>query len=291
MNFQEELRLAKRKKRGNIRRISSAFDAARQNSGRNRQPKQTSVQTKPGKGQGIGRNNTVIYATGDTHGEIQRFRPSETRGVKKGDTVIICGDFGFIWDGGKQEEKNLRKIGSRKYNVLFLDGTHENFDLLGKYPVEEWSGGKVHHICGNLYHLMRGQVYTIEDKKIFTFGGGESSEIQARIEARKWWPCEMPSLDEMREGIDHLKANGLQVDYIFTHEPPPHVDIAPGRPKTVNRNQLEAFFGQIMKQAQYKKWFFGSCHIDRKITYKNFAVFSRLIPVEDVGKPKHFSAR
>lgn len=233
----------------------------------------------------------MIYVTGDTHGEMQRFHSSEMRRLGKGDTLIICGDFGFIWDGGEQEEKNLNKLGSRKYTILFLDGTHENFDLLGKYPTEEWNGGKVHHICGNLYHLMRGQVYEIEGRKIFTFGGGESNEKQIRMEVKKWWPCEMPSMDEMREGVNNLKSADLQVDYIFTHEPPPRVDLVPGRIKSENRNQLEAFFGQIIKQVKYKKWFFGSQHIDRKITYKNFAVFSGVIPVEDLSRPKHFFQR
>jgi predicted phosphodiesterase len=163
----------------------------------------------------------VIYVTGDTHGEMQRFRASELRRLGKGDTLIICGDFGFLWDGGEQEEKNLQKIGKMKYNVLFLDGTHENFDLLGKYPVEEWNGGKVRHISGGLYHLMRGQVYSLGGRKLFTFGGGESAEKQIRMEAKKWWPSEMPSLEEMREGVDNLRANDFQVDYVFTHEPPP----------------------------------------------------------------------
>lgn len=219
----------------------------------------------------------VIYVTGDTHGEMRRFHTRELRKLKKGDTLIICGDFGFLWDGGAQEEKCLRKLGKMKYQVLFLDGTHENFDLLAKYPVEEWNGGKVQHITGGLYHLMRGQVYTIEDRKIFTFGGGESAEKQIRMEMKRWWPCEMPNLDEMREGADNLQANGFEVDYIITHMPPPKVDLI----KTENRNQLEAYFSQVMKQTKYKKWFFGSQHIDRKITYKNFAVFSSVLPVEN----------
>ena len=233
----------------------------------------------------------VIYVTGDTHGEMRRFRAPGLRRLGKGDTMIICGDFGFLWDGGEEEEKNLRKIGKMKYSVLFLDGTHENFDLLGKFPVEEWNGGRVQHISGGLYHLMRGQVYTIEERKIFTFGGGESMEKQIRLEAKRWWPCEMPNLEEMREGADNLRANDFQVDYIFTHEPPPKADFMPGGLKTENRNQLEAYFSQVMKQTKYKKWFFGAQHIDRKITYKNYAVFSDIISTEDIGRPKHFFAR
>ena len=229
----------------------------------------------------------MIYVTGDMHGEMRRFRAPELRRLKKGDTLIICGDFGFLWDGGRQEEKDLRKIGELKYSVLFLDGTHENFDLLDRYQAEDWNGGKAQHITGGLYHLMRGQVYTIGGAKFFTFGGGESPDKQIRMEAKRWWPREMPSLEEMREGADNLRANDFQVDYVFTHVPPPKAELGRGGMQAESCNQLEAYLGQVMKQTNYKKWFFGSQHVDRKITYKNYAVFSGVVPVEEAGRPKH----
>ena len=70
----------------------------------------------------------MLYVTGDTHGDYERFTSSALKKLKKGDTLFICGDFGFIWDGSKNEEKLLKKIGKLKYNVCFIDGTHENFD-------------------------------------------------------------------------------------------------------------------------------------------------------------------
>ena len=92
--------------------------------------------------------------------------------LDKGDTLIVCGDFGFVWDGSPKEKKLLDYLGSRKYTVAFVDGTHENYDLLKKYRMTVWNGGRVHRISGNLFHLMRGQIYTIEGLRIFTFGGG-----------------------------------------------------------------------------------------------------------------------
>lgn len=181
----------------------------------------------------------------------------------------------------EKEEKALRKLGSKKYTLLFLDGTHENFDLLGKYPETEWNGGKVQQISGNLYHMMRGQIYEIEGKKFFAFGGGESVEKQIRMQAGKWWACEMPSRDEMREGARNLKSAGMEVDYILTHYPPPRMISGSLGNQIESRNQLEAFFEQIVKNVKYKKWFFGFVHTDRKITYKNFSVFDGVIPVED----------
>ena len=72
----------------------------------------------------------MIYITGDTHGEFSRFKDSTTRKIKKGDTLIVCGDFGFIWDGSREEDRILKKLSKKKYNICFVDGTHENFEML-----------------------------------------------------------------------------------------------------------------------------------------------------------------
>ena len=124
----------------------------------------------------------MIYITGDMHGDISRFDSPAIKQLKKGDTLIVCGDFGFVWDNSKIEQKILKKLGKKKFNVCFIDGTHENFELLNAYPLTNWNGGKVHHICGNVYHLMRGQIFKIDNMTFFTMGGGESPDIDIRFE-------------------------------------------------------------------------------------------------------------
>lgn len=226
----------------------------------------------------------MIYLTGDLHGELRRFDDSKIHKLKKGDSLIICGDFGFIWDGSTKEEKILKKLGKKKYKILFIDGTHENFDLLDKYPVTEWSGGKAQNISGNLYHLMRGQVYELEGKKIFTFGGGTSSDKPMRVEAGKWWEQEMPTTAEMREGVDNLYNHNLTVDYIITHEPSPRVRALQNNSK-LDKTQIEVYFEEVAKTVTYEKWFFGSLHIDRVITAKHFALFNNVVAANlDIGK-------
>ena len=60
----------------------------------------------------------MIYFTGDMHGDFSRFKDVKKARVKKGDTLIVCGDFGFLWEGGKKEEAVLQKIGKLPYTVL-----------------------------------------------------------------------------------------------------------------------------------------------------------------------------
>lgn len=162
----------------------------------------------------------MLYVTGDTHGDYERFTSSALKKLKKGDTLFICGDFGFIWDGSKNEEKLLKKIGKLKYNVCFIDGTHENFERLRSYEVSEFKGGKVHHITGNLYHLMRGQTYDFDGVSVFAMGGGESPDIDIRSDLNSWSGDEIPTEAELTEGAKNLKKSGNRVDIIITHEPP-----------------------------------------------------------------------
>ena len=130
----------------------------------------------------------MIYITGDTHADFEhRFNTDnfpEQREMTKDDYVVICGDFGGVWDIGwesKKEKYWLDWFERRSYTLLFIDGNHENFDRLNGYPVMEWHGGKVHVLRPHVLHLMRGQVFEIDEKKIFTFGGASSHDITGGI--------------------------------------------------------------------------------------------------------------
>ena len=94
----------------------------------------------------------MIYITGDCHGNFERFNPSifpEQNEMTKKDYVIICGDFGGVWnrdEESKEETMVLDWLDSRPFTTLFVCGNHENFDRLYQYPIEDWHGGKVHKI-------------------------------------------------------------------------------------------------------------------------------------------------
>ena len=59
----------------------------------------------------------MVYLTGDTHGDLDRFRHGRLRWLGKRDIVVVLGDFGFVWDGSAKEQKKLdwlRKRPSKK---------------------------------------------------------------------------------------------------------------------------------------------------------------------------------
>ena len=55
----------------------------------------------------------MVYITGDIHGDLSRLSADKLKFMKSHDTLIICGDFGFIWDDSKNEDKILRNLGRR----------------------------------------------------------------------------------------------------------------------------------------------------------------------------------
>ena len=86
----------------------------------------------------------MIFVTGDTHrSDLGRFgafcegHPDLT----KNDYMIVAGDFGGVWSE-KTFECDLQPFSALPFTVAFVDGNHENFDLLDGYPVSQWNGGK-----------------------------------------------------------------------------------------------------------------------------------------------------
>ena len=220
----------------------------------------------------------MVYVTGDMHGEWDRFRAKELRRLREGDTLLICGDFGFLWDNSRRERAVLKRMASLPYTVAFVDGCHENVDLLLRYPVKPWCGGSVHRIAPNVVHLMRGQIYTIENHTYFAFGGGHSEDAEFRRESHGWWKQEHPTQAEIRDATENLAEYDNKVDYIITHEPPASLKDCL-RVDAAERLEVNAFFEDIIRHCIYRKWFFGKCHLNKYIPVKFYAVFDAVLPV------------
>lgn len=126
----------------------------------------------------------MIWATGDCHGNFQRFKPEyfpEQAEMTKEDIMIICGDFGGVWFCDSRDDDDLDWLERLPFTLAFVDGNHENYDAIETYPVEEWHGGKIHRIRPHVLHLMRGQIFELEGYRFFTMGGARSHDIEDGI--------------------------------------------------------------------------------------------------------------
>lgn len=157
------------------------------------------------------------------------------------------------------------------YEILFIDGNHENFDRLEsvEFPIEKKYGGIVRRIKDNVFWLTRGQVFNIEGKTFFTMGGANSTDKDRRVPNKSWWERELPLNDEYHAAIQNLKNVGNKVDYILTHTCPVSLIRKMGRTPSVADLELTGFLDWIMLDAvTYDHWYFGHWHDDREITEK-----------------------
>ena len=77
----------------------------------------------------------AVFLTGDIHGLIDdpdRFEVwnfPEGENLTRNDYVIVLGDFGMPFDMMESDD-DLRKLASKPWTTLFVDGNHERFDFL-----------------------------------------------------------------------------------------------------------------------------------------------------------------
>jgi len=205
----------------------------------------------------------MIFITGDMHGDYSRYENKKLKKLREDDCLIVCGDFGFFWNDSQQEKILRNKIAEKKFRTLFVDGTHENYSLLQSYPVKELYGGRVQQLGNNIFRLLRGEIYTIEGKRFFTFGGGDSDDKDLRIENGTWFREEQPTIEEMSYAVERLDSVNRTVDYIITHQPcMKDMALVQGRcPKT----PIATFFDELSQNVNYRCWYFGSLHKNKKL--------------------------
>lgn len=220
-----------------------------------------------------------IYITGDIHGDPFRLSSKnfpEGKDLTKDDFVIIAGDFGIIWSNlpSESEKYNLEWLQSKPWTTLFIDGNHENHYRLSLFPTIEMFGGKVGEVCEGVYHLRRGEIYTICDKKFFCFGGAYSWDRENRTIGLTYWEEEVPSYQEMDYGLRNLEENQYNVDYIVTHTLPKCLISQLGFSKAPDGKEDPTckYFDHIANSATFKKWYFGHMHVEKDM-YKFIAIF------------------
>lgn len=224
----------------------------------------------------------MVFCCGDTHGfiDIQKIKDwEEEYALEKDDVLIICGDFGGIWYGDERDNDELDWWAEKPYTILFVDGNHENHSAIATYPVTCIYGGAAHRIRPNLYHLMRGEIYTIQGKTFFAMGGARSTDRHLRTPYKDWWPNEMPSKQEYDHAIDNLEEHEWKVDYVITHCADSHALWLIDR--FFNNDELTKFLCFIKQQyrLEYTHHYFGHYHLDKQIDLKETAVYNEIIRV------------
>ena len=226
-------------------------------------------------------NFMSIFITGDIHGYPIRLADENLDkkliSFGKSDKLIICGDFGLPWYNDEEDFQCLEWLSKRPFEILFIDGNHENFDLLNSFPTEKRYGGQVHKIRDNVYHLMRGEVYVIEDRSFFAFGGASSYDKNLRERHISWWAEEVFNKEEKENAFSNLDRVGFAVDYVITHTAPQRfVEPLLVHLQDVSSCPVATFLEELSYKINWGKWYFGHFHIDRSIDDKITCLYEQI---------------
>ena len=101
----------------------------------------------------------MIYITGDCHGNFERFNASifpEQNEMTKDDYVIICGDFGGVWnkdEESKMETMILDWLDCKPFTTLFVSGNQ--WTVMLDFSSEIRMGCQRLHYIGSIDLRMR----------------------------------------------------------------------------------------------------------------------------------------
>ena len=99
-----------------------------------------------------------------------------------------------------------------------------------------------------------------------------------RVNNISWWKEELPTDEEMKNGLDNLKKHNNKVDFIITHSPAASI-IAMLGAGFYEQDILTKYLEDIRIQTDYKYWFSGHMHIDKQINTQDFILYDQIIRI------------
>lgn len=216
----------------------------------------------------------MIYITGDTHGPIDFNKLLRLKNLKvtRRDILFILGDAGICWDPIELKMMDIiySHIGC---TIYFIDGNHENFDMLEQFPIIKKYGAKMHMVSKYIYHIKRGEILKIKNIKILCIGGAFSIDRWHRREGISWWPQEEITKSDIDNALTNLEKVNNKVDYTFTH------CVNTGIVRTVfhfKRDDSTDWLNVINRIANYKYWLFGHYHFDRDVARNKKCIYKKI---------------
>lgn len=162
------------------------------------------------------------------------------------DAIVQLGDFGYNYT-----DSFLKTIAGTPCPLYFIDGNHDNFDLL-------WGDLK---LPPNVHYMERGSLVTFGGLRCVALGGGYSIDKQYRQSGVSWWYQELIRQSDVALALEHGTC-----DVMFTHDAPIGCSIGLGYKDDPNTEQNRTALQHVVNELKPKLLFHGHWH-RRMISY------------------------
>lgn len=160
---------------------------------------------------------TRFAVAGDWHGDGRYAFKAIKRLAGRVDVVIHVGDFMSLYTPEPVLDDINKAAEVADLIVMFVDGNHERYDLLGATPVDE---DGVRRLRPRVWHLPRGFRWEWLGVTFLALGGAHSVDRRYLNAGRTWWPEETITL---RQAMEVTEAG--HADVMITHDCPEGVAI------------------------------------------------------------------
>ena len=223
----------------------------------------------------------MIYYTGDIHGstlEIEtfcmHFKPT------KDDTIVILGDVGANYFGDIRDNKLKETFAKLEPTIFCIHGNHEMRPWnIPTYKTKEWNGGMVWYEekYPNILFAKDGEIFDIEGTKHLVISGAYSVDKFYRLSrGYGWWEDEQPS-EEIKQYVEQ-QIKEKEIDVILSHTCPlkyePIETFLPGIDQSTVDTSTEEWLDKIEELVDYKAWYCGHWHINKRIDKIHFLFHS-----------------
>ena len=216
----------------------------------------------------------MIYITEDTHGQFDRLTSfcSKVK-TSKSDIMIILGDAGINYLEGARAEILKRQLSSLPIQLFCIHGNHENRPSnIPSYQEVTWHGGTVYEEkeYPSILFAKDGEIYDLDGISAIAIGGAYSIDKPVRLVfGYKWWADEQPSPEIKAYVEKQLSERNWEIDVVLSHTVPIKYEPSEAFMPVVDQSQVdkstEIWLGQIEEKLNYKKWYAGHFHLNKKI--------------------------
>jgi len=194
-------------------------------------------------------NKDQLLLVGDIHGDIRSFANLvDLTGIDHERTLVVqLGDWGIGWENAKPS-----LLG---FDVLVIDGNHENFDLI---ETGRWNPP-------NVTHLKRGSVLELGCGFRFGIcGGADSIDKEWRTPGFDWFPEETISQSDLDRCLEWEGVSAVLAHDVFEGNYARTLNMA-----VFKRNSSSRALQVILDSIKPRWWFHGHHHKLLKTSFQD----------------------